>query len=98
GVQTCALPISLLFSTLDATQAYAQTSKLATVIKRGELICGTDNTKPGFGYMNPKSGKLEGFDADYCRAIAAGVLGDPNKVKMVALTDKSRFNALQNGE
>ncbi|WP_353146918.1 transporter substrate-binding domain-containing protein [Pollutimonas bauzanensis] len=92
------LASALLFSTLAATQAYAQTSKLATVIKRGELICGTDNTKPGFGYMNPKSGRLEGFDADYCRAIAAGILGDANKVKMVALTDKSRFNALQNGE
>ncbi|NYT61004.1 amino acid ABC transporter substrate-binding protein [Alcaligenaceae bacterium] len=89
---------ALLLTALAAAPVSAQTSKLDTVIKRGELICGTDNTKPGFGYMNPKTGKLEGFDADYCRAVAAGVLGDSTKVKMVALTDKNRFNALQNGE
>ena len=92
------LAIALLSSGLAATHAYAQNAKLDTVVKRGELICGTDNTKPGFGYLNPKTGQLDGFDADYCRAIAAAVLGDATKVRMIALTDKNRFNALQNGE
>lgn len=88
----------LVLGGLAVMPAHAQSSKLDTVVKRGQLICGTDNTKPGFGYLNPKTGKLEGFDVDYCHAVAAGVLGDPSKVKMVALTDKNRFNALQNGE
>ena len=92
------LASALLMVGLAGNQAYAQTSKLDTVKQRGELICGTDNTKPGFGYLNPKTGQMEGFDVDYCHAIAAGVLGDASKVKMVALTDKNRFNALQNGE
>ena len=35
---------------------------------------------------------------DVCRAIAAAVLGDGNKVKFVPLTAQQRFTALQSGE
>ena len=35
---------------------------------------------------------------DYCRAVAAGVLGDPTKVKFIPLNAKDRFTALQSGE
>lgn len=66
-----------------------------TVKQRGTLNCGTDNTAPGFGYLNTKTGRLEGLDVDFCRAVAAAVLGDPEKVKFVTVTDKSRFNAVQ---
>jgi general L-amino acid transport system substrate-binding protein len=89
--------VVLALAGLAAGAAQAQ-GKLDAVKKRGELICGTDNTKPGFGYLNPKTGKLEGFDVDYCHAMAAAVLGDASKVRMITLTDKNRFNALQNGE
>lgn len=89
---------ALLTGVMAQPSAYAQTSRLDTIIQRGQLICGSDNTKPGFGYLNPKSGKLEGLDVDYCHAMAAGVLGDGNKVKFVIVTDKNRFNAVQNGE
>jgi len=71
---------------------------LDTVKQRGTLNCGTDNTAPGFGYLNTKSGKMEGFDVDFCRAVAAGVLGDASKVNFVTVTDKSRFTALQTGQ
>jgi len=40
----------------------------------------------------------KGLDVDYCRALAAGVLGDPSKVRYVALTAQNRFTALQSGE
>ncbi|MBV2181878.1 MAG: transporter substrate-binding domain-containing protein [Castellaniella sp.] len=92
------LTSALLLMGLASPPALAQDSTLQTVIKRGQLICGSDNTKPGFGYMNPKTGKLEGFDVDYCHAVAAAVLGDASKVKILTLTDKNRFNAVQNGE
>jgi general L-amino acid transport system substrate-binding protein len=71
---------------------------LETVKQRGMLLCGTDNTTPGFGYLNPKTAKMEGMDVDLCRAVAAAVLGDPDKVKFVIVTDKSRFNALRTGQ
>jgi general L-amino acid transport system substrate-binding protein len=68
------------------------------VVKRGTLLCGTDNTTPGFGYLDTKTGKMEGMDVDLCRATAAAVLGDPNKVQFVIVTDRSRFNALRTGQ
>lgn len=76
----------------------ASASVLDTVLSRGTLNCGTDNTAPGFGYLNTKTGKLEGLDVDFCRAVAAAVLGDPQKVNFVIVTDKSRFNALQTNQ
>src|SRR3546814_18928121 len=87
---------ALLLAGFAAASSQAE-GKLQAVKDRGQLICGTDNTKPGFGYLNPQTGKLEGFDVDYCHAVAAGVLGGASKVKMITPTDKNRFNALQTG-
>ena len=39
-----------------------------------------------------------GLDVDYCKAIAAAVLGDASKVRYVATTTKERFTALQSRE
>lgn len=72
----------------------AEASVLDTVKDRGTLNCGTDNTAPGFGYLNTTTGQMEGLDVDFCRAVAAAVLGDPSKVKFVTVTDKSRFDAV----
>jgi general L-amino acid transport system substrate-binding protein len=41
---------------------------------------------------------MEGLDVDFCRAMAAAILGDASKVNFVVVTDKSRFNALQTGQ
>ncbi len=78
---------------LAATQASAA-SVLDKVKERGTLNCGTDNTAPGFGYLNTTTGQLEGLDVDFCKAVAAAVLGDASKVKFVTVTDKSRFDAV----
>jgi len=78
--------------------AHAATSVLDTVKQRGVLNCGTDNSAPGFGYLNTKTGEMEGLDVDMCRAVAAAVLGDAKKVKFVNVTDKSRFNAVQTNQ
>jgi len=51
----------------------------------------------GFAYVDP-SGTWRGFDADFCRATAAAVLGDPNKVKFLPSTGKTRFSLLNSGE
>ena len=91
----------ILIAALTAASLWASGASatvLDTVKQRGVLNCGTDNTAPGFGYLNTKSGKMEGLDADFCRAMAAAVLGDASKVNFVVVTDKSRFNALQTGQ
>lgn len=75
----------------------AQNSRLDTVKKRGKLICGVNNTLPGFGFLE-SNGNYSGFDTDFCRAVAAAVFGDPNKVDFKPLTAAARFTAVQSGE
>ena len=69
---------------------------LAAVRARGAVRCGTSASYPGFGAVDP-AGHWSGFDVDFCRAVAAAVFGDPNKVEFVPETAKTRLDALQNG-
>ena len=79
-----------------ASPAFA--SKTLDAIKaKGELSCGIHTGLGGFGIAG-SDGKWTGFDADYCRAIAAAALGDANKVRYVPLNAAQRFTALQSGE
>src|SRR4026208_1509103 len=80
---------------LAASSASAQT--LNTVKQRGILNCGASGTLAGFG-LPDAAGKWTGLDVDFCRAIAAAIFDDPNKVKYVPLSAKDRFTALQSGE
>jgi len=80
---------------LLATAASAQT--LNTVKSRGILNCGADSTLAGFGLPDAQ-GRWTGLDVDFCKALAAAIFNDPNKVKFVPLTAKDRFTALQSGE
>jgi len=77
------------------TAAAAET--LDTVKERGELACGVSTGLSGFSVPD-ETGAWSGLDVDFCRAVAAAVLGDASKVKFVPLTAKERFTALQSGE
>ena len=70
---------------------------LAEVVDRDALNCGVNNSVPGFGFQT-EEGTYEGFDIDYCKAVAAAVLGDPEKVEYSALTPEQRLPALESGE
>lgn len=72
-------------------------STLDTVKARGKLVCGVSLTTPGFAAPDDK-GRMQGFDADICRAVAAAVLGDGEKVDFVPTNINTRFQALQSGE
>ncbi len=78
-----------------AGAAGAQT--LDKVKKQGTLSCGVNVGLAGFSAPDDK-GAWTGLDVDYCKAIAAAVLGDANKVRYVPTTAKERFTALQSGE
>lgn len=64
---------------------------------RGQVVCGVHTGLAGFSAAD-SSGKWTGLDVDVCRAVAAAVLGDSEKVKYVPLTAQQRFTALQSGE
>ncbi len=90
----------LFAAVLLAVPAYAQGSGSATldaVKARGQLVCGTSADTPGFS-LPDSQGVMRGIDADGCRAIAAAIFGDANKVKYSPLTTQNRFTALQSGE
>jgi len=80
------------------TQYKPQTSKVLTAIrKRGYIACGVNPGLPGFAFPDVR-GVWRGFDVDFCRAIAAAVLGDADKVRFTKITAQDRFSALQRGD
>jgi general L-amino acid transport system substrate-binding protein len=70
---------------------------LDTVKARGALICGIGQGTAGF-MLQDSQGKWIGLDVDVCRAVAAAIFGDSEKVKYVPLSSQQRFTALQSGE
>ena len=70
---------------------------LATVKERGVVICGGNASVPGFGFLD-EEGNFAGFDIDFCKAVAAAVLGDAEAYEIRPLSSQERFTALQSGE
>ena len=82
---------------MTAGAALAASSTLDAVKQRGRLICGINVGLAGFSVPDDK-GVWRGFEVDFCRAVGAAVLGDPDRVTYKPLTGKTRFPALQSGE
>ncbi len=83
-----------------ATQPSPQPAKelLDAILQRGKLICGVNGGLPGFSYLDKTTGQFTGFDADYCRVLAAALFNDPNAVEFRPLSAAERSVALQTGE
>ncbi|MDP9464762.1 MAG: amino acid ABC transporter substrate-binding protein [Actinomycetota bacterium] len=69
---------------------------LGSVKSADSVRCGTRDALPGFAVLEA-SGDHVGFDADFCKVVAAAVLGDATKVEFVDLETADRFTALQSG-
>lgn len=93
--------LAMAASVAVATQAMPAAADdgptLKAVKERGHVICGVHQGRYGFAIADSK-GKWVGLDVDFCRAVAAAVLGDSEKVKYVPLGSVQRFPALQSGE
>ena len=83
----------LMAAAVCAGGSLAHAGTLDTVKSRGQLICGANTTLAGFGIPD-SNGNWTGLDVDYCRAVAAAVLGDPTKVKFIPLNAKDRFSTM----
>jgi general L-amino acid transport system substrate-binding protein len=83
------------FGCLTALSAAAGT--LDQVKARGQLICGANPGLAGFGLPDDQ-GVWKGVDVDECRAIAAAIFNDPNKVKFLPINAKDRPTILASGE
>jgi general L-amino acid transport system substrate-binding protein len=78
-------------------EVQAGDSILDSVIAADVVRCGVRDDLPGFNSLD-EAGEQVGFDADFCRVIAAAVLGDSAKVEFVPVETDARFTALQSGE
>jgi polar amino acid transport system substrate-binding protein len=72
-------------------------SFMAAIQQRGRLIAGVSADTLLFGYRNPLSGSLEGFDIDLVRQVAQAIFGDPNRVEYKVVTYAQRIPALLDG-
>lgn len=68
------------------------------IIDRGTLKVGVKVDVPKYGYKDPSTGKIEGFEIDIAKAVAKKILGDENKVDLQAVTAKTRGPLLDSGE
>jgi general L-amino acid transport system substrate-binding protein len=85
---------ALLFAGSQAAQSGPALDKVKA---QDTLRCGVGGSIPTFSRLDSK-GQWSGLDVDYCRAVAAAVLGSPDKVSFVTLTLQQRFAAVQSGE
>jgi general L-amino acid transport system substrate-binding protein len=86
---------------LTSQTASAQSPKLDEIRARGQLNCGVGGSLPGFSNPNPDTGRMEGMDADYCRALAVAIFGadyTEDSVVFIPLTADVRFTALQSNQ
>ena len=99
-LSACAAEADTTATTVEETTTTetvaAAGSVLESVQEAGVVRCGTRDALPGFAVLT-EAGEHEGFDSDFCKAIAAAVLGDATAVEMVDLETADRFTALQNG-
>jgi len=75
----------------------AGAATLDDVKAKGHVQCGVSTGLAGFSFTDDAGG-WDGFDVDYCRALAAAVFGDREAVKFTPTTGKTRFTALASGE
>ena len=94
----CLGALGALVVAAGAAEAQPQANTVEVVRQRGTLRCGVQGpSNPGFGAPDSR-GEWQGFNVDFCRAIAVMVLGDPSKITIVPLSTQARFPAMQSGE
>jgi polar amino acid transport system substrate-binding protein len=87
-------------ATMPAPGAMPPGSFMAAIKRRGYLIAGVNAGLLDFGYLNPATGKIEGFEIDLVRELAQAIFGDssPSHYRLVALTVPQRFPSVERGQ
>ena len=94
--ETTAAPAETTTTAADTVEMTQDGDLLDTIIARGSLNCGVSGSAVAFSETQP-DGSQTGFDADYCRAVAAAIFGDADAVVFHPLTAAERFTAVQTG-
>jgi polar amino acid transport system substrate-binding protein len=73
-------------------------STMRKIQERGRLVVGVDQNTYLFGFRDPATGEISGFDADIARQMAKAIFGDPDKIRFRAMTSAERIPAIQRGD
>lgn len=84
-------------TTMPTPAAMPAGSFMAAIQRRGYLIAGVNSAQLDFGYLNPATGQIEGFEIDLVRQLARVIFGNPNDYRLVALTVPQRIPFVQQG-
>jgi polar amino acid transport system substrate-binding protein len=98
GNADCDREASLRPGRLPSPGAMPPGSTMAAIAERGRLIVGVDQNTDLFGFRNPATGQLEGFDIDIAREIARAIFGDPDRIQLRVVNASQRESVLQSGE
>lgn len=70
-------------------------STMAAIVKRGRLIAGVDQNSYLFGYRNPLTGQLDGFEIELLKRISTALFGSPNRIQFKTISSDARLSVLQ---
>ncbi|HEV7651605.1 MAG TPA: glutamate ABC transporter substrate-binding protein [Actinophytocola sp.] len=97
--QSCGDPTaSLRPGALPAPNALPAGSTMARIRAKGKLVVGVDQNTFRFGFRNPFTGNVEGFDIDMAKQVATAIFGTPSALQLRILTSQQRIPALKSGE
>lgn len=82
----------------DTSTASSDGSDIQKIKDNGVLKVGVKVDVPKYGYKNPDTGEIEGFEVDLSKQVAKKILGDENKIELQGVTAKTRGPLLDNGE
>lgn len=89
---------SLRPGALPPPNALPPGSTMARIRAEGRLIVGVDQNTYRFGFRDPFTGEIEGFDIDMAKAVARAIFGTEDALQLRILTSSQRIPALQDGE
>jgi polar amino acid transport system substrate-binding protein len=97
--QSCGDPtLSWRPGALPSPNALPAGSTMAKIRAKGKLVVGVDQNTYRFGFRNPFSGHVEGFDIDMAKQITAAIFGNSDALQMRILTSAQREEALRKHE
>jgi len=71
---------------------------MQVIQQRGHLIVGVDQNTEFFGYRDPQTGVIDGFDIALAREVARAIFGNPNAIELRAVTTDQRLPAVESGQ
>lgn len=95
GDANCDTEASLRPGPLPSAGAMPAGSTMAEIVARGRLRVGVDQNTYLFGFRDPGTGQLQGFDIDIAHEIARALFGDPDKIELRSVTAAERIPALR---